>query len=578
MEKASEKRRHRSGLNEALTTGNALVTAKLITQEQLDICLRQQAAFMEAGRNLFLEQILVMNRFISKQQLAKVINRETGGGQTGLFQTILPISVCKRYQVYPLRIVEGVMELKAAKPLSSRQLQAIRSASEVLISDIRVIPTDLVDINETLSQVTSNEDTFEAMLAYMKGVTINGTMLSRAIKALLTEGVRLRASDIHLDKKPDPESWISHRVDGVIRQTHLVPAGLMRAIFTRIKTEAGMDASDDRRAQDGRITVETQGRMIDFRVATQPITGGETMTMRVLDPEKLLGLEALFPNQPEMTALFERIAQINGKNGGLIIFSGPTGSGKSTSLYALTQLFPRDRMNVMSVEEPVELLIPFARQIQLNQLLAEKSTSVERSMLRQDPDVLILGEIRDADTMRAALKFAESGHLVLASIHAENADQTFERFLSFADQESKNEAMYVMARTLRVVINQRLIQSLCSCAEPVIEDSELLKEASRHGIPLDSGILLSQAIGCPRCKGTGYFGRVAAHETMVLSSEESVRNNITKLLFESMQNAAQIKHQPGVTFKSRQTTLGRLIEVGSIDVKTAVNAINQELI
>lgn len=578
MVTTAESTKRRPGLTEALATGNALLAAGMITPEQLDISLRQQAAFLESGRNLYLEQILVMNRFVTKQQIAKVINREAGGGQSGLFQTILPIAICKRYQVFPLRIVEGVMELKAAKPLSVRQLAAIKAASEVIVSDIRVIPTDLVDINETLSLVTKNEHTFETILGYMKGSTISGATLRQAIQALLTEGVRLRASDIHLDKKPDPEAWISHRVDGVIRQTHLVPSNLMRAIFTRIKTEAGMDASDDRRPQDGRITVETQGRVIDFRVATQPVTGGETMTMRILDPEKLLGMDSLFPNQPEMVELFQRIAKINGKNGGLIIFSGPTGSGKSTSLYALTQMFPRDRMNVMTVEEPVEFVIPFARQIQLNQLLAEKSTSVERSMLRQDPDVLILGEIRDADTMRAALKFAESGHLVLASIHAENVDQTFERFLSFAEADHKNEAMYVMARTLRVVINQRLVQSLCSCAEPVLDDTELLGSAERNEIPLETGILLSQAVGCPRCKSTGYFGRVAAHETMVISTEEAVRNNISKMLFESVQNAAEIKYQPGVTFKSRRATLGRLIEVGAIDVKTAINAVNQELI
>lgn len=546
----------------------------LITPAQFDISLRQQSAYQEAGYQLFIEQILVRNRFVSKEEIARVVNREAGGGQSGLFQTILPLQICKRYQVYPLRVTNGVLDLKSAAPLSPSQLRSIRESATLPVTDIRVMPTDLIDISETLARVTSTDLSFEVLLSRMKTQAINGVVLRQAFQAVLARAIDLRASDIHIDKKPDPDAWISYRIDGVMVQFHLVPERIMAAMFTRLKTECGMDASDDRRAQDGRLSIEYQGRMIDFRVATQPVVGGETMSLRVLDPESLISLDALFPNQPEMTDLFQKISRIEGKNGGLIFFSGPTGSGKTTSLYALAQQFPRDEVNVLTVEDPVEYVMPFARQIQLNQLLNEKSMNVERSMLRQDPDVLILGEIRDSDTMRAALKFAESGHLVLASIHANNAMQTFERVMSFVEGETKHEALFMLTNTLRVIVSQRLVRRLCTCAEPASNTGELIAQAASQGIVLTDGTKLKQRKGCVRCRQSGYLGRVASHETLAIPSIEELRLRITRMMFDSMQNFNLLKDEEGVLFRRKHDSLAMLVHAGVIDVPTALSAIS----
>lgn len=558
-----------SALSDSLATGDALIAEGLITPAQLEISLRQQDAFQESGQQLYIEQILVRNRFVSKEQIARVVNREAGGGQSGLFQTILPLHICKRYQVYPLRVSNGVLELKSAAPLTQNQLASIRESASLPIAELRIIPTDLIDIAETLARVSSSDLTFDVLLSRMKAQSINGVILRQAFQAILTKAIEVRASDIHIDKKPDPDGWVSYRIDGLMTQFYLVPERIMAAMFTRLKMECGMDASDDRRSQDGRLSVEHQGRTIDFRVATQPVIGGETMTLRVLDPESLISLDMLFPKQPDMNDLFEKISRIDGKNGGLIFFSGPTGSGKTTSLYALAQRFPRDAVNVLTVEDPVEYVLPFVRQIQLNQLLNEKSMNVERSMLRQDPDVLILGEVRDADTMRAALKFAESGHLVLASIHANNAMQTFERVMSFVDGEAKNEALFMLTNTLRVIVSQRLVRRLCVCAEPVGNPIETMQAAAALDLPLTIGATFRQSKGCPRCRQTGYFGRVAAHETLAIPMNEALRARITRQMFDSMKNFAAIQDEEDVLFKRKNDSLGTLLSAGVIDLETA---------
>lgn len=566
------------GNAESLATGTALIEAGLISRAQLDICLRQQSAYVELGRNLFIEQILVINRFCSKHQIESVLNQRTAGGQSGMFQQLLPVHICKHYQVYPLRVNDGLLEIKSAKPLSERQIEAILLSSSVDAHSVKIIPSDVADINQILSGVVDIEHSFDALLDRMKVTEISGAMLRQAIHSMLLGAVAYRASDIHIDKKPDPEAWISYRTDGVITQAHLLPAKIMAAVYTKIKTDSGMDASDDRRAQDGRVSIEHNGRRIDFRIGTQPIVGGETMTLRVLDPESLLGLDALFPNQPDMTEIFKKIATVNGKRGGLVIFSGPTGSGKTTSLYALVQQFARDAVNIITVEDPVEYVMSFVRQIQLNQLLNEQSLDVERSLLRQDPDVIVLGEIRDRDTMSAALQFAQSGHLVIASVHADNVPQTFQRIMSFVQGEDSSKALFMLANTLRVVVNQKLIRRLCNCAIAHTSPVDAYREISANGINPEQSTALKMSRGCSRCRGTGYHGRVAAHETMVITMDERLRRDIAKLIGGGMGNFAEVQHMAGVTMKRRQDTLARLIEAGEIDPESAVQVVNQEFV
>ena len=552
--------------------GVFLVETGVITAQQLDVCLRQQKSFREGGKQALLAEIIVRNKFATQGQIGLAVKRLDGEGESALFRQLLPHALCKHHQVFPLHIEGGVLYVKAARVVSAVVRAALIAACEVKVSDIRVTPTDVGDITRSLASIYTEAFSFEAIITRLRSEEINGLLLKQALNALLGEAITLRASDIHLDKLRDPGAWISYRIDGQLKPTHLVPERIMAALFSRLKNESGMDASDTRRAQDGRLSLADAGNGVEFRVATQPIAGGETIAIRVLDPSAMIGLEALFPYQLQMNDLFRRLADVRGKVGGLILISGPTGSGKTTTLYALAQNFSRDRINVITVEEPVEYILPFARQIQLNQLLNEKSADLERSVLRQDPDVLILGEIRDNDTMRAALKFAESGHLVLATVHAKNVAQTFERVLSFCDASTKQEALYVLANQLSVVVNQGLIPKLCTCATE-IDDESAATLRSTLSLTFHGHARFRRRAGCAACRQSGYRGRVAIHDTVVIPTNEALRGEITRMLFESIHNFQAIFAMEDVVHISKHQVMAQLLECHVVDADTVSQAI-----
>jgi len=389
------------------------------------------------------------------------------------------------------------------------------------------------------------------------------------VYAVLKEALSLRASDIHLSRKGDPDAWIAYRVDSVMRQTHLLPELLMQSLVARIKIEAGMDASNSRTAQDGRLTVEHEGRVVDFRISTQPLVDGESVVLRALDASLLPSLGALFPGQPKMTELIKSITNQTGKTGGLVFISGATGSGKSTTQYTVACGFRRDAMNVITVEDPVEYILPFAKQIQLQALIKQKAIELERSILRQDPDILIFGEVRDADSARAALAFAESGHLVISTIHANSVLQVSERFLSMIDPAHRADSEFLLAHFLRVVIHQRLVRRLCSCAKPV--QGEMLEHFQSQAVRLTGGLIqprtgLRHKVGCTRCAGLGYSGRVAAHETMHVPAEETMRGRFVKAFkSHNLELPVDLCEENGVDYTSRLQTLQTLLDQGMVD-------------
>jgi type II secretory ATPase GspE/PulE/Tfp pilus assembly ATPase PilB-like protein len=552
--------------------GGFLVSTGVITPQQLDVCLRQQKNVRDGGKQTLLAEIIVRNKFATQEQIGLAVKRLDGEGESALFRRLLPYAICKQHQLFPLQIEGGVLYVKAARTVSATVKTTLIRTCEVKVTDVRVMPTDVGDITRSLASIYNQEYSFDAIVSRLRSEEINGLLLKQALNAMLGEAIALRASDIHLDKLRDPGAWISYRIDGQLKPTHLVPERIMAALFSRIKNESGMDASDTRRAQDGRLSLADVAGGVEFRVATQPIAGGETIAIRVLDPSSMIGLNALFPFQLRMNELFRQLADVRGKVGGLILISGPTGSGKTTTLYALAQNFSRDRINVITVEEPVEYILPFARQIQLNQLLNEKSVDLERSVLRQDPDVLILGEIRDNDTMRAALKFAESGHLVLATVHAKNVAQTFERVLSFCDGATKQEALYILANQLSVVVNQGLIPKLCSCANEIDQESAIALEASCK-LTFHGHKRFLRRAGCQACRQTGYRGRVAIHETVVIPAGDTLRGEITRMLFESIHNFQATFKLDGVTHITKHQVMSQLLECHVIDGETVAQAV-----
>lgn len=552
-----------------------LVEKGLVTVAQLEIAFRKQRAFAVQGRRLDVVEILLRDRFITKEQISNAIEQATESRAGAILQSLLPNELCQRLMVIPIRVEDDVLYVRGAVRLTEAQTRLLIKNCTRPVHSVKVIAADRTEIRSRLQEVETGDSSVAAMLERMIETDLTSTSLKQLIDAMLTEALIARASDIHMDCKADPDSWVSYRIDNDLQQRHQVPHRIMAAIFIRIKMEGGMDASDTLRSQDGRMGFEYQGRPVDLRLASQPISGGETITLRVLDPESMPSLDSMFPAQPEMIALFQSLAQVHGKNGGLIFVSGPTGSGKTTTLYAIAQRFARDRVNVVTVEDPVEYMLPFARQIQINQLLNQKTADVERSVLRQDPDVLIFGEIRDADSARAAMKLTESGHLVLATVHSVTAIQIYERLIAFFDDHARPDALYIMAHYLRVMINQRLIPRLCDCARPA-RQTDL---SSIKRILVDTGVApgpvsqLRVKTGCARCNGRGYHGRVVAHETIVIPNVEDLRIQIGDWLMEHPNQFHQVRKMQGVRYTSRANSIERLLHAGLIDADTARRAV-----
>lgn len=533
--------------------------------------LRQQHAHLRAeGRSADLSSLALRSRFINSDDLQED-DQESDLGVIGdhfTLQTILPLEYCRRFVCVPTEFSKGVLTLKCAQPLSAAQRKRIQEVLRTSVQALRVLPASRQEVFDVLMRIEQS-GSVNGLISVLRSDGLEAGRLRGLVYAVLKEALALRASDIHLSRKSDPDAWIAYRVDSVMRQTHLLPELLMQSLVARIKIEAGMDASNNRTAQDGRLTVEHEGRVVDFRISTQPLVDGESLVLRALDVSLLPSLSALFPGQPKMMGLIRGITQQTGKTGGLVFISGATGSGKSTTQYTVACGFRRDAMNIITVEDPVEYILPFAKQIQLQALVKQKAIDLERSILRQDPDILIFGEIRDADSARAALAFAESGHLVISTIHANSVIQVTERFLSMIDSAHRADSEFLIAHFLRMIVHQRLMRRLCSCAKPMHNDE--IEQINPGVVQLTGGLIqarpgLKKKTGCTRCLGSGYSGRVAAHETLHIPVDEDMRAKFVRAFKNhELELPIDLREENGVEYTSRLKTLQTLMDQGLID-------------
>lgn len=566
---------HEVAIGERGTLGELLVAAGAVSRAQLEATIRQERQLAAQGRSVRLEELLVRNRFTTQAQIREALESGKLRSDSEAREVLLSPAVCSKFQVIPVSLVGAVLTVKSARPVSAAARSAILQAAAVRASSIKVVCADMHEMHAYLSRQMAH-DSFASMLERLRSADQSASLVRTAIDALLHESIDMRVSDIHMDLKPEPDSWISLRVDGELRQSHLLSERLMASLCSRIKTLAGMDASNSRVAQDGRLEMDHRGRMVGFRVATQPLMDGETLTIRIIDAASLPTAQALFPHQPEMMDLLRAISSAHGKSGGLMLVTGPTGSGKSTTLYTAASMFPRETYNLITVENPVEYKLPFARQIQIQDLLGQKATDVERSILRQDPDVLIFGEIRDAESAKAALKFAESGHFVLSTLHAQSAGTSIERLMSMIPEGERAEAAFVVAATCKSIINQRLFKRLCECAQPMT-DSERAGLAGAKDIERVLGAslpkTLRKAVGCSRCNLSGYKGRVAVHETMVFAGNEKHRDALGKTLSQRAP-VKTLLATGAVRMISQNQTVLTLMGHGIMDVPTASIALN----
>jgi len=334
----------------------------------------------------------------------------------------------------------------------------------------------------------------------------------RLTNSIINQAIATNASDIHIEPF-EHHVAVRYRVDGVLFESNRIPQNLYSAVSTRIKIMAGMNIAEKRLPQDGRIELEVKGRSYDFRVSSLPTVFGEKIVIRVLDRTTFDYTRDKLGFTERENEMMDRIIRMPY---GIVLLTGPTGSGKTTTLYSLLSEVNTPDKNIVTIEDPVEYMLPGINQVQVNPKAGLTFAAGLRSILRQDPDIIMIGEIRDEETAQIAVRAAITGHLVLSTLHTNDAPGAITRLVDMGVEP------YLAADAIVAVIAQRLVRKLCpNCREPyTAEGNEMMI------LNLDKPVRLYRAVGCPACQNSGYRGRTAIHEVMMVGREH--RNIIAR--------------------------------------------------
>jgi general secretion pathway protein E len=335
----------------------------------------------------------------------------------------------------------------------------------------------------------------------------NEAPVVRLVNLLLIEALEARASDVHLEGYADGLR-VRYRIDGVLQPAPSPPPHLTAAIISRLKIMAELDIAERRMPQDGRIRLRLQNRQVDVRVSTVPTLRGESVVLRLLDKERgRISLPEL-GMAPDTLELFSEVVS---RPHGIVLVTGPTGSGKTTTLYAAVEMIKTGREKILTVEDPVEYELPGVPQVPVNEKVGVTFAAALRSLLRQDPDIILVGEIRDADTAQIATQAALTGHLVLSTLHTNDAPTALTRLLDL------EVAAYLVASTVDAVLAQRLVRVICAHCKVVTEPDK----ATRRRLDVEAlGLArIWKGQGCDECRGTGYRGRTGVYELLVMDNE-----------------------------------------------------------
>ncbi len=435
--------------------------------------------------------------------------------------SLVPEQVARRYQIVPLQATDTYLEIATANPYdidcentlafaTSREIRmllatptAIAEKLDELYRPESVIDQLLQGMGTPDIQQIKEKDEAQELSALAREATLAPVV--KLVDHLLTEGIRSRASDIHIEPEQNHIA-VRYRIDGVLRQVMSLPRRVGLPLISRIKIMSRLDIADRLRPQDGRARVAVGGKPVDLRVSTLPAALGEKVVIRILDSSKtILELDRMGLNPDEV----ENIKELLSNRDGVILVTGPTGSGKTTTLYSAIGHVKSEGVNIITVEDPVEYRLKGIVQVQVHEKAGLTFASALRSILRQDPDVVLVGEIRDRETAQIAVQASLTGHLVLSTLHTNDAPSAVARLMDIGIES------YKIATAVRGVLAQRLMRRLCSSCKDVA--LEPLSPKLQKWVP--SNATLYRAVGCPKCAMTGYRGRLAILEVLKVSPE-----------------------------------------------------------
>ena len=505
--------------------GDVLVAAGAITEEQLQEGLAKQK---ETGRKL--GNALVDLGFISNDMLITVLTTQLGIDYIELKGAkieekvihMVPENMVTKYQAIPIEIDPdnpNILKVAMADPMDIMAMDDIG-----LVTNLQVEPMLASEegIRNAIDKYYGSAQAMEAAEAYRQeqqnvlgggdeeegNKEIDNSPIVLLVKQIIEGGVRQRASDIHIEALENSVR-VRYRIDGALKQVMSYDLSILAGITARIKIIGGMDIAEKRKPQDGRITIMVDRREFDVRVSILPTVFGEKTVMRLTSKDGLTKPKSALGFDAEQEKVFDNILS---NPHGIILVTGPTGSGKSTTLYTSLSELNTEDVNIITVEDPVEANINGINQVQVNNKADMTFAAALRSILRQDPDIIMIGEIRDGETAGIAVQAAITGHLVVSTLHTNSAASTITRLIDMGIES------YIAGDAVVGVIAQRLVRRLCTtCKQPrLVEDDERVQ----LGVPADEeDVIIYEPQGCPLCNDTGYSGRIGVYEMMPVSRE-----------------------------------------------------------
>jgi general secretion pathway protein E/type IV pilus assembly protein PilB len=505
-----------------LRLGELLVQQGLITQDQLRIALTEQKT-----QNIPIGRLLVRLGFVTEAVIRDIMARTIGQESIDLSQVLVdaealklvPQDFARRHRLLPIAFdaEQNVMVVAITEVFNVVALDQLRATLGHNIQ-MKTVLAGQAQLDEFIDQFYGHELSVDGILREIETGEIDYQSIQavgdeytqpivRLVGALLVDAVKRGSSDIHFE----PEFAflrIRYRIDGVLEQIRSLHKNYWPGIAVRLKVISGMNIAETRAPQDGRLSLNLNGRPVDFRVSSQPTIWGENIVLRVLDREKsIISLEQMGLPKSVMAKLNLMLARPEG----ILVLTGPTGSGKTTTLYSMLAKLNVESVNIMTLEDPVEYPVAMMRQTSVNETAKMDFGNGIRSIMRQDPDIILVGEIRDRDTAEMAFRAAMTGHQVFTTLHTNSALGTFPRLLDIGIPPD------IMAGNIIGIIAQRLVRLLCKhCKEaytPSPEERQLL------GGDLDSGAKVFRPVGCDRCNHRGYRGRTAILEILHMDSD-----------------------------------------------------------
>lgn len=499
--------------------GDILLESGIIDEQQLNIALA-----IQKEKKVKLGQVFIEENILSEDQIFKVLERQLGVPYIDLnnfyidpkVPKIIPENIAKKHSILPIAINNGKLLIAMSDPLDIIAVDDVRLFSGM---DVDISISTIDSIKRIMNNYYDGSDDAEKAVEEFNIGELNNAVeevenesedvasapVVRLVNSIIIQASNQKASDIHVEPF-EKEVRIRYRVDGELKEIMNPSKAMHSSIVTRIKIMGKMDIAEKRIPQDGRVEMNIEGRMLDLRISVLPTIYGEKVVIRLLDRNAIVVSKEQLGFTEYNLDLFDRIIKAPE---GIILLTGPTGSGKTTTLYTILKELNSINKNIITLEDPVEYRLAGVNQVQVNAKAGLNFASGLRSILRQDPDIVMVGEIRDAETVEIAVRASITGHLVLSTLHTNDTAATISRLIDMGVEN------YMVSSSVVGIIAQRLVKRICPrCKEEVAMTDKEMKM-----LKLDAPIPLYKGKGCQYCSKTGYSGRIAIHEIMVMDRE-----------------------------------------------------------